>query len=129
MTREPAPWQQAVATQLVESGADAVAGHSSHAFHGVGWSRRGPIAYDLGGALDDYMVDPQLRNDLGLMAVWSPGREPALELVGVSLDYCRTGLAAGADADWIARRLQSACADLGTRVERTAEQRFAIRPG
>jgi hypothetical protein len=33
------------------------------------------------------------------------------------------------DAEWIAARLNSACAQLGTRVERVAEYRFRIRPG
>jgi poly-gamma-glutamate synthesis protein (capsule biosynthesis protein) len=87
------------------------------------------VLTDLGDALDDYRIDPILRNDLGLLAVWRPGAgEDELELVGLRLDFCRTGLAAGADADWIAARLTRACEPLGTRPERTAEARFRIRP-
>jgi poly-gamma-glutamate capsule biosynthesis protein CapA/YwtB (metallophosphatase superfamily) len=126
MTVRPAPWQRERARELLEAGADAVAGHSSHVFHGVELADGGPVLYDLGDALDDYAVDPQLRNDLGLLAVWRPGGEPPLELVGLFLDYCRTELARGPDADWIADRVEGACAELGTAVERTAEQRFAI---
>jgi poly-gamma-glutamate capsule biosynthesis protein CapA/YwtB (metallophosphatase superfamily) len=128
MTERPARWQRNLAEQLVEAGADIVAGHSAHVFHGVGWSPRGPLLYDLGDALDDYAVDPVLRNDLGVMAIWIPGGEPELELVGLRLDFCHTRLATGDDAEWIARRLQRACSDEGTVVERPGEQRFIVRP-
>jgi poly-gamma-glutamate capsule biosynthesis protein CapA/YwtB (metallophosphatase superfamily) len=129
MTSEPAPWQREAAQALHDAGADLVAGHSAHVFHGIGWSARGPLAFDLGDALDDYRVDAELRNDLGVMALWRP-RDPdrELELVGLALDFCHTRLAAGADADWIAARLERACGELGTAVERSGEQRFVIAP-
>ncbi len=129
MTTEPARWQRRAAEQLQEAGADLVAGHSAHVFHGAGWGRRGPLLYDLGDALDDYAVDPRLRNDLGVLAIWRPGDpEVELELVGLYLDYCRTRLAIGDEARWIAERLAGACEPLGTRVERIAEQRFRVAP-
>ena len=118
MTTAPKPWQRRVAADLQAVGADLVAGHSAHVFHGTAWTERGPILYDLGDALDDYARDGELRNDLGLLAIWTPGEGGGeLELVGLKLDYCHTGLAEGADASWIAARLESACADLGTAVE------------
>jgi poly-gamma-glutamate capsule biosynthesis protein CapA/YwtB (metallophosphatase superfamily) len=130
MTTEPADWQRRAAEQLQEAGADLVAGHSAHVFHGAGWGRSGPLLFDLGDALDDYAVDRRLRNDLGLIALWRPGDpEAELELVGLALDFCHTRLAVGEDAEWIARRLARACAALGTAVERTAEQRFRVAPG
>ena len=126
MTAEPAPWQRDRAEELVAAGADLVAGHSAHVFHGIGTIEGRPVLYDLGDALDDYRVDEALRNDLGLLALWRPGADPDLELVGLRLDYCETGLAHGADADWIAARLKRACAELGTRAQRVGEQRLAI---
>ena len=127
MTTDPAGWQRRAAEQLQEAGADLVAGHSAHVFHGAGWGRRGPLLYDLGDALDDYAVDPRLRNDLGVLALWRPGDpEHELELVGLALDFCHTRLAAGHEAEWIAQRLAGACEPLGTRVERVAEQRFQV---
>ena len=128
MTSEPAGWQRARARELVAAGADLVAGHSAHVFHGIEWIDERPVLYDLGGALDDYAVDPRLRNDLGIIALWRPEGEPRLELVGIELRYCETGLAGGAAADWIAARLESACAPFGTRLERIGEQRFAVLP-
>ena len=126
MTTEPAPWQRDTAARLQQLGADLVAGHSAHVFHGVGWSERGPLLYDLGDALDDYAVDRNRRNDLGVIALWRPASTPELELVGIELEYCRTRLATGAEADWIAVRAERACRALGTAVDRLAEQRFAV---
>jgi hypothetical protein len=104
-----------------------VAGHSAHVFHGIGWEGGAPLLFDLGDALDDYAVDRRLRNDLGILALWRPGSgEAPLELVGLRLDYCRTRLAHGADAEWIATRLEDACPPLGSDVERVDEQRFLI---
>ena len=127
MATRPAPRQQRVAASLHAAGADLVAGHSAHIFHGVGWYG-GPVLFDLGDVLDDYMIDLELRNDLGVFAIWRPHAAPQLELVGLRLDYCHTRLAEGLDADWIAARLQRACRELGTTVTRTAEQRFTIEP-
>lgn len=130
MTTEPARWQRRAAERLQAAGADLVAGHSAHVFHGVGWGERGPLLFDLGDALDDYAVDATLRNDLGILALWRPGAGKAeLELVGLRLDFCHTRLAEGADADWISARLDDACSKLGTRVERAGEQRFLVRRG
>ncbi|MGH2983708.1 MAG: CapA family protein [Solirubrobacterales bacterium] len=130
MSAAPRPWQRQAATALQDAGASLVAGHSAHLFHGIEWNERGPVLFDLGDALDDYRVDPVLRNDLGVLAIWRPGAgDEELELVGLKLEFCYTRLARDADAEWIAARLHSACAELGTRVERMAENRFRIRPG
>jgi poly-gamma-glutamate capsule biosynthesis protein CapA/YwtB (metallophosphatase superfamily) len=128
MVTRPAPWQRRLAAELSGAGTDLVAGHSAHVFHGVGWSPRGPLLYDLGDVIDDYAVDAALRNDLGVVAIWSPGGDPELELVGLRLEFCLTRLAQGEDAEWIAHRLERACGELGTRVHRLAEQRFSVCP-
>jgi poly-gamma-glutamate capsule biosynthesis protein CapA/YwtB (metallophosphatase superfamily) len=128
MTSRPARWQRERSQELLDAGADAVAGHSAHVFHGVTLTPSGPVLYDLGGALDDYWIDGELRNDLGVLAKWRPHAEPEVELIGLRLGFCRTELAAGADAEWIARRLERACGELGTSVRRLDEGRFALTP-
>ena len=127
MATEPARWQRERAAEMLSAGARLVAGHSAHVFHGVERLGRGFAVYDLGGALDDYAIDDVLRNDLGLLALWRPGGEPELELVGLRLRYACTELASRSDADWIARRLASACAALGSEVTRLTENRFCVR--
>jgi poly-gamma-glutamate capsule biosynthesis protein CapA/YwtB (metallophosphatase superfamily) len=129
MNQSTAGWQRRAAEAMVEAGATLVAGHSAHVFHGVGWEGGAPVLFDLGDALDDYAVDARLRNDLGVLALWHPASSEApLELVGLRLDYCRTGLAYGEDAEWVATRLADACSPLGSSVTRVAEQRFHVSP-
>jgi poly-gamma-glutamate capsule biosynthesis protein CapA/YwtB (metallophosphatase superfamily) len=114
MSAGPVPYVLRAAAALVEAGATLVAGHSAHVFHGVA----GPILYDLGDFLDDYAVDPVLRNDLGLLFLVDidGGRPAGLEAVPLKLDYCHTRLADGEETAWIARRFRSACAALGIPV-------------
>jgi poly-gamma-glutamate capsule biosynthesis protein CapA/YwtB (metallophosphatase superfamily) len=126
MTSEPADWQRERARELLAVGADLLAGHSAHVFHGIELIEGRPALYDLGDALDDYAVDPALRNDLGVLVRWRPTGEPELELIGLRLDFCEISLATGADADWIATRLTGACAKLGTPVARVSEERLIV---
>jgi poly-gamma-glutamate capsule biosynthesis protein CapA/YwtB (metallophosphatase superfamily) len=114
MVGGPVPHVRAAAQDLLEAGATLVAGHSAHAFHGVG----DRLAYDLGDFLDDYAVDPVLRNDLGLLFLveFDGARPVRLDAVPLRLDYCHTRLAPPKDATWIAERFRTACAALGTEV-------------
>jgi poly-gamma-glutamate capsule biosynthesis protein CapA/YwtB (metallophosphatase superfamily) len=129
MNPDTARWQINAAGRMLASGATLVAGHSAHVIHGVGWHSDRPVLFDLGDSLDDYAVDPRLRNDLGMLALWRPeGDDATIEMVGLRLDYCRTALAHDADAEWIADRLAYACRSLGSSAERVAEQRFRITP-
>jgi poly-gamma-glutamate capsule biosynthesis protein CapA/YwtB (metallophosphatase superfamily) len=100
------------AAALQDAGATLIAGHSAHVFQGV----EGQILYDLGDFLDDYRVDPELRNDLGLLFVVDVGAGGPwrLEAIPLKLEYCYTRLAAGDDAAWIRRRFRELCAELGT---------------
>jgi poly-gamma-glutamate synthesis protein (capsule biosynthesis protein) len=118
MTARPVPQVRAAARGLTDAGATLVAGHSAHVFHGI----EGRVLHDLGDFLDDYRVDPALRNDLGLLwLVELDGSGPRrLEAVPLKLEYCFTTLAGGEDLAWIRRRFRTACAELGTTVEEDA---------
>jgi poly-gamma-glutamate capsule biosynthesis protein CapA/YwtB (metallophosphatase superfamily) len=120
MTAAPVRHVRRAATTLVAAGATLVAGHSAHVPHGVA----GRVLYDLGDFLDDYRVDPRLRNDLGLLfLVTLDARGPTrLEALPLKLEFCHTRLAAGEDAAWIRRRFRAACATLGTTVEEAADR-------
>jgi poly-gamma-glutamate capsule biosynthesis protein CapA/YwtB (metallophosphatase superfamily) len=114
MTVEPRRHVRRAAADLRAAGATLVAGHSAHVFHGVGPG----ILFDLGDFLDDYAVDPELRNDLGLLflVTLDEGGPRRVEVVPLKLDFCHTRLADGDDAAWIRRRFRAACAALGTEV-------------
>ena len=120
MTSAPVRQVRRAAAALVDAGATLVAGHSAHLPHGVA----GPVLYDLGDFLDDYRVDPRLRNDLGLLfLVTLDTRGPVrLEALPLKLDFCHTRLATGTDAAWMRRRFRSACAALGTTVDEEADR-------
>jgi poly-gamma-glutamate capsule biosynthesis protein CapA/YwtB (metallophosphatase superfamily) len=114
MTSEPVPHVREAAGTLVEAGATLVAGHSAHVFHGVAPR----VLYDLGDFVDDYAVDPVLRNDLGLLfvVILDLAGPTRVEAVPLRLDYCHTRLAEGEDAEWIRRRFARACVAMGTEV-------------
>lgn len=116
MTPEPVPHVRTAALEILTAGATLIAGHSAHVFQGVD----GPILYDLGDFLDDYAVDPILRNDLGLLfLVTLDERGPRrLEAVPLKLDFCYTKLAVGEEAAWVRKRFTEACAAFGTEVTR-----------
>jgi len=114
MTSEPLPFVRAAARALVDAGATLIAGHSAHVFHGVD----GNALFDLGDFVDDYAVDPVLRNDLGLLFLVTLGRFGIrrIEAVPLKLTFCFTGLAGEEDAAAIGRRFRAACSAFGTEV-------------
>jgi poly-gamma-glutamate capsule biosynthesis protein CapA/YwtB (metallophosphatase superfamily) len=128
MTSAPVPHVRAAAGTLIEAGASLIAGHSAHVVHGVS----GAVLYDLGDFLDDYAVDPLLRNDLGLL--WLVELDELgpvqLEVLPLKLDYCFTDLADGEDAELICRRFREACEAMGTGVtEKDGRTVVRLRPG
>lgn len=63
MVRVPTFEHQQFAHAVVDAGCDIFHGHSSHVFQGVEIYKKSVIFYDCGEAVDDYAVDPVLRND------------------------------------------------------------------
>lgn len=118
MTTMPVPHVRAAAPALLEAGAQLVAGHSAHLFHGVAATTDGTVLYDLGDFLDDYAVDERLRNDLGLL--WLVDLDEAgpfrVEAVPLALDFCYTRMADDDEAGWIGERFRAACAPFGNQV-------------
>jgi poly-gamma-glutamate synthesis protein (capsule biosynthesis protein) len=51
------------AHEIIDAGADIIHGHSSHVFQGIEIYKNKIIMYDTGDFIDDYAVDPMLRND------------------------------------------------------------------
>jgi poly-gamma-glutamate capsule biosynthesis protein CapA/YwtB (metallophosphatase superfamily) len=115
MTAAPVRHVRRAVGALLDAGATLIAGHSAHVPHGVA----NRVLYDLGDFLDDYRVNPWLRNDLGLLFLVTLDRAGPLRLeaVPLKLDFCHTRLAAGQDAAWMRRRFQTACAALGTTIQ------------
>jgi poly-gamma-glutamate synthesis protein (capsule biosynthesis protein) len=114
MAPRPLPYVRAAARKLREAGALVVAGTSAHVFQGV----EGNVLYDLGDFLDDYRVDPDLRNDHGLLFLvdLEPDGPRRIEAVPIRMEFAHTRLARDDEAACITRRFREACAQLGTEV-------------
>lgn len=63
MRQHPLPSFQKFAHGLIDLGIDILHGHSAHIFQGIEVYKKGLILYDTGDFVDDYAVDPLLRND------------------------------------------------------------------
>ena len=110
-------------------GADVYYGHSAHVFQGVEVYRGRPILYDTGDFIDDYAVDPDLRNDRSFLFRLSleGGEFKRLELFPVVLPYARVELATGDERSAILGLMQDLSAELGTTFERRGD-RLVLEP-
>ena len=126
----PAPQFRAFARRVIELGADVYYGHSAHLCQGIEIHRGKPILYDCGDFIDDYAVDPLLRNDRSCLfrLTFGPGRLQRIELFPVKLEVARVALARGEDFAATAARMEMLCAELGTRLERRGD-RLVCAPG
>jgi poly-gamma-glutamate capsule biosynthesis protein CapA/YwtB (metallophosphatase superfamily) len=120
MVERPREVFRRFARAVVDLGADVYYGHSAHVFQGVEIYRGKPILYDTGDFIDDYAVDPHLRNDRSFLFRVSVegGDLRRLELFPVSLPYARVELAKGDEREAILDRMVSLSAEMGTAFER-----------
>lgn len=107
------------AHRVLDAGATIFWGHSAHVVQGVeARSGGGAILYDTGDFVDDYAVDPGLRNDLGaLFLVRTRGRiVENVTLVPVRIHRMQVNRATGDDRRWFARRMATLCGEVGGTV-------------
>ena len=130
MVERPRDIFRRFARAVVDRGADVYYGHSAHVFQGVEIYRGKPILYDTGDFIDDYAVDPKLRNDRSfLFRVCVEGGDlRGLELFPVALPYAGVELARGNEREAILERMMSLSAEMGTTFGRR-EDRLVFEPG
>lgn len=123
MVVRPSPLFREFAHAVIDRGADLYYGHSAHLFQGVEVYRGKPILYDTGDFIDDYAVDPVLRNDWSLLFVATIDRGIChrLEMYPVVLSFARVFRATGSDCEAIRTRMEGLCAELGTSLQRVEE--------
>src|SRR5215212_7620739 len=117
MVQRPRELFRRFARAVIDRGVDVYYGHSAHVFQGVEIYRGKPILYDTGDFIDDYAVDPRLRNDWSFLFRVSveEGTLKRLDLTPVKLSYARVGLARGAERQAILDLMASLSAEMGTR--------------
>lgn len=127
MLTEPEPALAAFKRRMVERGVDLVWGHSAHLFQGVepvaGAGRTGVILHDTGDGLDDYAVDPRLRNDWSFLVLAELARSGVrrLRLVPLRLGFAEVRLATPPDRDDMMDRMVGLSRALGTELRREAD--------
>jgi poly-gamma-glutamate synthesis protein (capsule biosynthesis protein) len=121
MAQRPNPILRAYKRQLAAEGADIVHGHSAHVIQGVERVRKSIVFHDAGDFVDDYAVDPDLRNDLSFLTLVdaSPAGLHRLQLVPVRVYVAQVRRAPPADADLICERMQTLSQEFGLSFERT----------
>ena len=129
MVERPRELFRRFARAVVDLGADVYYGHSAHVFQGVEIYKGRPILYDTGDFIDDYAVDPRLRNDRSFLFRVSveDGALERLELFPVILPYARVELARGTERLAILSRMASLSAEMGTAFDRR-EDRLVLEP-
>lgn len=118
MRLRPPPAFIAFAHRVMEVGADMFWGHSAHVFQGIELADGKPIFYDTGDFVDDYAVDPVLRNDFSALVVMRivPPVVERIELVPVVIDHMQVNRAVGASRELVVDRLRVLCDEMGTGV-------------
>jgi len=116
MVQRPPKEFREFARAVLDLGADIYYGQSAHVFQGIEIYRGRPILYDTGDFIDDYAVDPQMRNDWSfLFRITLNDRSLKLiELFPVMLGYARVDLARDERWEMIAARMERLCAEMGT---------------
>ncbi len=114
----PPPEHVVFARALVEAGADLVCGHSPHVFRGVEIYRGKPILYSAGDFIDDYAVDELERNDESFLFTIEivERRLRGIALRPTLIRDFQARLAEPRQARQIATKMESLCADFGTRA-------------
>lgn len=108
MRTDPPPLFIDFAHQLVEHGADIIYGHSAHIFQAVEVYRNKLILYDTGDLVDDYVVDPVLRNDLSFLFLVELRSHVLyrLKLIPTTISHYQVNKARNNDYSWSLKRLQ-----------------------
>ncbi len=108
---------------MIDHGADVIHGHSAHNFQGIEVYSHKLILYDTGDFVDDYAVDPILKNDHSFFFKVTVSKQKIenVELIPVLISNCQVNLATDKDYIWCIERMQSLSSKFGTKVTDTGE--------
>jgi poly-gamma-glutamate synthesis protein (capsule biosynthesis protein) len=120
MCERPSAEFRSFAHRMLDAGVDLIWGHSAHLPQAVERSDQKLVLYDTGDLIDDYAVDPTLRNDLSavfMVTLGSAGVE-RLEVIPIRIADRQARLARGEDAAWITNRMARLSTELATTLSR-----------
>lgn len=103
---------------IIDAGADIIHGHSAHIFQGIELYKNKVIFYDTGDFVDDYAVDPILRNDRSFFYTVTIEKNGVkkIKLIPTLISNMQVNVATGTERDAILKRLQELSADFDTKI-------------
>ncbi len=114
---------------LIDLGVDIIHGHSAHVVQGIELYKGKLIMYDTGDFVDDYAVDPILRNDLSFLFVVTADKDGVrdIRLIPVRIKNMQVNRAKGDDVSTVIETMQELSQAFGTKlVEDAGELRVAL---
>jgi poly-gamma-glutamate synthesis protein (capsule biosynthesis protein) len=104
---------------FIEAGVDIVHGHSAHIFQGIEKYKNKLILYDTGDFVDDYAIDPVLRNDQSCLFIVEINKQGIKQVrcIPTKIDMMQVNQAQGKEAKEIIGRLQKLSAEFGTNID------------
>ena len=130
MVERPPERFRRFARWLAGEGVDLLHGHSAHVFQGIETRDGTVICYDCGDFVDDYRVDPDLRNDRSFLfevEATAGGEIRELRLVPAEIDDCAVHRAAEDAAARSRDRMRSLSEPFGTDFDRDGRD-LGVRP-
>lgn len=107
MRERPPKYFRHFAHQMIDAGVDIFHGHSAHIFQGVEMYHQKVIFYDTGDFVDDYAVDPFLRNDHTFFFTVEADKKDlvGIRLIPALIGNCQVNLPKGVEKKEIMRRM------------------------
>ena len=125
MVSRPSALFRRFARFVMDAGADVYHGHSAHIFQGIELRRGKPILYDTGDFVDDYEVDPVLRNDWSFIFLLDidekEKKAKKITLVPIYISGCQVNLAPEPLSGLICGKMAGLCAEMGTKTRREGD--------
>ena len=111
------------AHKMVDAGADIIHGHSSHNFQAIETYKGKLILYDTGDLVDDYRVDPVLRNDWSFLyfVTISKNGVKNVKIVPIKIDTMQVNRAIEPEKSKILNRMKSLSKAFGTTISHDGE--------
>ena len=123
MREAPSKTFVAFAHEMIEHGADIIHGHSAHIFQAIEVYKSKLILYDTGDFVDDYKVNPVLKNDHSFfykVEISSEGIEN-LKLIPVQISNYQVNLAEKESYEWSMKGVQQLSSPYGTVISNNGE--------
>ncbi len=106
------------AHQMIDSGIDIIHGHSAHIFQPIEIYNGKLIMYDTGDFVNDYMVDPLLRNNRSFLYLVTIDKQGVkkIQLVPVLIAHMQVNRAQGKDYEESIARIKQLSAEFNTKI-------------